>query len=78
MSLRPTNIPSCDTDMTAADLQQHLTTWNWRSDAGCANAMTTPSFAERVAHRAGFDRSCIHVHQYAITALVDQIKQIIL
>jgi hypothetical protein len=37
-----------------------------------------PSFAERVAHRAGFDRSCIHVHQYAITALVDQIKQIIL
>ena len=33
-----------------------------------------PSFAERVAHRAGLDRSCIHVHQYAIAALVDQIK----
>jgi hypothetical protein len=36
--------------------------------------MTTPSFAERVAHRAGFDRSCIHGHQYVIAALVNQIK----
>jgi hypothetical protein len=40
--LRPTATLPCDTDMTAADLQQHLTTWNWRSDAGCANAMTPP------------------------------------
>jgi len=53
VSLRPTATLPCDTDRTAADLQQHLTTWTWRSDAGCANAMTPPSFAERVAHRAG-------------------------
>jgi hypothetical protein len=33
-----------------------------------------PSFAERVAHRAGLDRSCIHGRHYAIAALVDQIK----
>jgi hypothetical protein len=52
VALRPIATLPCDTDMTAADLQQHMTTWNWRSDAGCANAMTPPSFAERVTHRA--------------------------
>jgi len=54
---RPTATRPCDTGMTAADLQQHLTTWNWRCDAGCANAMTTPSFAECAAHSSPLSAS---------------------